>query len=318
MQHGDGRAPVALTRDQPVAQAVGLGRAADPVRLELLDHAGDRVALAQAVQRARVDHAAVAGQRDARFDGIEVVDVAERIDRHAVGIQLDHGDRPGDGGVRVDDHPDGQVEGAREVEVALVVRRHGHDRTVTVVGQHVVGGPDRQLLAVDRVDRVVAQEHARLGAVGRLTLDVGRTLHLREVGLELLAHLGIGGCRELAGQFGLGRHDEERRAVQRVGAGREDRDLVGAALDLELDVSADGAADPVALHLDDLARPEALELVQVVEQAVGVVGDAQEPLRQLLLDDDGAAALRSAVGQHLLVASTVWSTGSQLTRASLR
>ena len=50
---------------------------------------------------------------------------------------------PGDGCVRVDDDLHRQVERAREVEVALVVRGHGHDGAVAVVGEHVVGGPDR-------------------------------------------------------------------------------------------------------------------------------------------------------------------------------
>ena len=73
-----------------------------------------------------------------------------------------------------------------------------------------------------------------------------------------------------------------------------------AALDLEVDVGADRAADPVALHPDDLLRPEALELVQVVEQAVGVVGDLEVPLRELLLHDLGAAALAVAVDDLLV------------------
>ena len=36
-----------------------------------------------------------------------------------------------------------QVEGLGEVEVTLVVGRHGHDCARAVVGQDVVGGPDR-------------------------------------------------------------------------------------------------------------------------------------------------------------------------------
>ena len=96
-------------------------------------------------------------------------------------------------------------------------------------------------------------------------------------------------------------HDEERRAVERVGARREHRHGLGATLDLEVDVGTDRAADPVALHLDDLLRPEALELVEVIEQTVGVVGDLEVPLRELLLLDHRAAAVGRAIGQHLLV-----------------
>ncbi len=75
---------------------------------------------------------------------------------------------------------------------------------------------------------------------------------------------------------------------------------------LNCDVGAGGAADPVALHRQHLGRPGALQLVQVVEQAVGVVGDPEVPLGQLLLGDQVVAALAAAVhdllvGQHGLV-----------------
>ncbi len=94
--------------------------------------------------------------------------------------------------------------------------------------------------------------------------------------------------------------------MQRVGTRGEHRDPALAPLDLEVDVGAHRAADPVALHLDDLLRPEALELVQVVEQPVGVVRDPEVPLRELLLDHLGAAALAVPVddllvGEHRLV-----------------
>ena len=55
--------------------------------------------------------------------------------------------------------------------VALVVGGHGHDRAGAVLHQHVVGDPDRDRLAVDRVDRVAAGEDAVL--LLRLSLDGG-------------------------------------------------------------------------------------------------------------------------------------------------
>jgi hypothetical protein len=57
-------------------------------------------------------------------------------------------------GARRDHVADRQVELLRELVVALVVGGHGHDRAGAVAGQHVVGDPDRDALAVDRVDRV--------------------------------------------------------------------------------------------------------------------------------------------------------------------
>ena len=67
-----------------------------------------------------------------------------------------------------------------------------------------------------------------------------------------------------------------------------------------------GAADPVALGGDDAVGPGGLQVVQVVQQLLGVVGDLEVPLRQLALGHLGAAALAVTVddllvGQHGLV-----------------
>ncbi len=192
----------------------------------------------------------------------------------------------------------------------------GHDRAVAVVGQHVVGRPDRQALAVDGVDRVPLQEHARLGAIRALSLDLAGAAHVGQVVLEAKSHLCGGARRQLRGEIAVGRHHEERGAVERVGSGREDGDLLVVTLDLEVDVGADRTADPVALHPDDLLRPEALELVQVIQQTVGVVGDLEVPLRQLLLDDLGPAALAAAV-DDLLVGQDRLVVGAPVDRALL-
>lgn len=105
--------------------------------------------------------------------------------------------------------------------------------------------------------------------------------------------------------------------MEGVGARGEHRHGALASLDLEVDVGADGAADPVALHADDLRRPEALELVQVIEQPVGVVGDLEVPLRELLLDDLGSAPLAVPV-DDLLVGEDGQIVRHQLTGLSLR
>lgn len=186
------------------------------------------------------------------------------------------------------------------------MRRNSHHRTVAVVGQDVVRRPDRQSLAIDGVDRETVEEDAGLRSIGGLTVDLARLLDRLQVLTETLLHLLGRPRRQLGGKVGVGRDDHESRTVQRVRSGREDPDLLVTALDLEVDVGADRPADPVALHLDDLLRPEALELIQIVEQAVGVLGDLEVPLRELLLDHLGAAALAMPVddllvGEHRLV-----------------
>ena len=97
----------------------------------------------------------------------------------------------------------------------------------------------------------------------------------------------------------LGRQHEEGGAEEGVGAGREDREVDAELLAGEDDLSALRAADPVALHGHDVVGP-GLEDREVVEEPVGVVGDLEEPLLELLLLDEGAAALAMAV-DNLLV-----------------
>ena len=114
---------------------------------------------------------------------------------------------------------------------------------------------------------------------------------------NVLAHLlGVGQLRD---EGMLGRQHEEGGAEERVRPGREDRQLLAGSGDTEDHARALGAADPVALHRQHALRP-VLERVHLVEQRVGVVGDLEVPLRQVLGLDLGAAALAVAV-DHLLV-----------------
>ena len=140
---GERLAPVALTREEPVAQLVVDRALTLPLLLEpLSDLALLGLVDLQPVEELGVDGFAGAG----------------------VGLLLDV--------PAGDDLADGQAEGAGELPVALVVRGHGHDRAGAVAGQHVVGDPDGDLLAVDRVDGVGAGEDAGLflGQVGALEL----------------------------------------------------------------------------------------------------------------------------------------------------
>ena len=229
------------------------------------------------------------------------------VQRHRVVVGVDRravaGERlalPVLGGLHGAD--DRQVEGLREVPVALVLGRHRHDRAGAVVGQHVVGGVDRDPLAVHRVGRVDAQEHAGLGAVGGQPLDVAGLAHLLQVRVvrrSLLVGDQVGGQRR------VGRHHHERRAEQRVGPRGVDRDRL-VPFDREGDVGALGPADPVPLGVDHALGPGRRQVVQVVQQLLGVVGDLEVPLGQLALGDLVAAALAAAVddllvGQHGLV-----------------
>ncbi len=237
MHDRDRRAPVPLPGQQPVPQPVGDGGVAVPVEQQILGDGLDGGGLVQPVVRPRVHHRAVsggchAGNRRIVFAG-------------------------------VDDHLHRQVERPGEIEVALVVGRHRHHRTGAVVGQHVVRGVHRNPRAVDRIDGVAVQEHTGLGPVGGQPVDVGQRLDLLAVGDE--RRLGAAAGGQLLGQRGVGGHDEEGRAVQRVRAGGEDPYRRLPPLDGEVDVRPGGPADPVALHREDALRPLAMQRGHVVE-----------------------------------------------------
>ena len=95
----------------------------------------------------------------------------------------------------------------------------------------------------------------------------------------------------------LGSDDEERRTEKRVGARREDGDVVARLLDPEENLGALGAADPVALDRLRLLGPVG---ARVLEELVGVRGRAHEPLRHVPELDLGAAALAMAVDDVLV------------------
>ena len=103
----------------------------------------------------------------------------------------------------------------------------------------------------------------------------------------------------------LGCKLDGRSAKDGIDAGGEDGDAVAAgnvaaAGNGEVDVGSFAAADPVGLHGADLVGP-ALELPEAVEKLVGVAGDAEEPLGEVALLNDGIFVTPAAAAHHLLV-----------------
>jgi hypothetical protein len=94
----------------------------------------------------------------------------------------------------------------------------------------------------------------------------------------------------------LGSEDQGRRAEDRVGPRREDAQPLAQHRHVEVQVGSDGPADPVPLHRPDLLGP-LLQAVEAGQEALGVVGDPEEPLLELALDDGALAAFaRPAFG----------------------
>ncbi len=278
VQDRDRTAPVALPGDEPVAQTVVDRGMTLALTIEPRDDRGDRLAAGHAVEVGmRVHDDPVAGVREILIPAHGgIVAIAVR--------GLDH-------------PPDRQPERARKGVVALVVRGHGHDRSGPVLHQDVVGDVHRQLLAVDRVGDGAPERDPGLRLLGVAALLAG----LGERVVDVVVHLLLvrGSVREAHDVGMLWRHDEERRAEERVGTGGEHGIVDPELLAAERHLGTLAAPDPVALHRLDVLRP--VDQLEVAEQPLGVVGDAQEPLLELPDFDERSAALAATLGGDLLV-----------------
>src|SRR5579875_297867 len=166
---GDGRTPISLAADQPVAQAIGNHEFANTLFLYVPGNSGYRFLGRRAVEWARVDHHA---QRHFRLrPGIRVARLLAR---------------------GTNDLTYGNAEFAGELEVALVMRRNAHDRARTIAHQHVIGDPYWNLFATDRISDIAAREDARLLLFRAHTLDLGHVPRLVHVGIDLGLMFGRG------------------------------------------------------------------------------------------------------------------------------
>ena len=267
------RAPVALTGNEPIAQAVVDGRLPPALLAEPVEDLVVRLAIALSVEVAGVEHGAVTRVGQPLF-------VARYV------------------GIGSFNHPlDWQIEGLGEFVIAQVVAGDSHDRSRPVLHQHIIGDEDGDLLAVDRIGHRAAGCNTGLGSIFGGALD--------RAGLGgLLQVLGnsrfvFGPLHQLLDQRMLRGEHEEGRAKESVGSGGEDGEIEVEFIATEDDLSTFRAPDPVALHRDHVLRP-GLEQIEVIEQTLRVVGDAEEPLLKFALFDFGSATLATAV-DHLFV-----------------
>ena len=299
---GERLAPVALAREEPVAELVLRLRLADALLDEPLDHRLARVVHGHPGEEAGGHHDAGGDVGERRVAGVGDGLLGGVLRR--VGVR------------RGDDLDDRQAEDLGEVEVALVVRRHGHDRAGAVGGEHVVGDEDRDRLAVDGVDAPDALE----ADAGLLLVQLGALQVALRGGLLLVGDDGVRVPDRAVGEPLLDepvlrRQHHVRRPEERVAPGRVNLNYIFPAL-LRFSTSplfhfstfpllhpephqrAFRLADPVALHLLDALGP--VERVEPLEEALGVGGDLEHPLAHRLADDGVAAALGLAVDDLLV------------------
>ena len=284
VDHGNRRTPIALAADAPIAQLVGDGGFTEAVFLGVLRHLRDRFLAGQAAKFAGVDQQAVGlGEGQYRVAGVAVGRIAFAT-RH-------------------DDHTNVEPIFLRELVIALVVRGNRHDRASAVAHEHVIRYPDRDLLIVVRIDGEASGVHAML-LDGTNVIFFFRLALLSQHLVDFVAQVRMG-SDEVGNNRMLRRQLQRGGAVNGVDARSEHRDFVACrasfAVEGEVDQRAFAATDPVALLREDALGPSR-HLVETVEQLVGVLGDAEEPLLQLaLLDQRVFMTPATTVRQHLFV-----------------
>ena len=116
-----------------------------------------------------------------------------------------------------------------------------------------------------------------------------------------------------------GGHDNRRNAVDRVDARGEDfKARPGHSRHVEAHARASRFPDPVPLHREHALGPARRELRHVLQQLVGVLRDAQEPLLEFLRSTGVVSCRQQKPSITCSLASTVWHSGHQFTRLFLR
>ena len=173
----------------------------------------------------------------------------------------------------------------RKFKIAFVMSRHTHHCARAIIHQDVVCDPDRQELAVERIDRQLAGVDSQLLFLDRrvFSFDRARGFHLFSECRDLIFQNGI--FQDLRQHRMLGRHDNCGRSEDRVDARGKHADLFIMVFDFEIDVGAFAATNPVALPLQNFLRPTAFDLFNVFNQLLSVLRGAQVPLLNLFLGD---------------------------------
>ena len=270
------RAPIALARHEPIAQAVvdGLARRAR--------RASRRCAIASRARSLDMPvKSPLAISRPSSTNALR----RRRVDRSAV---------------RRHDHlRDRQPCFLREIEVALVVRGHAHDRAGAVLGQHVVRHPDRHAFVRERIDRVGAGEQP-------LLLHQARALEFRfdreAVGERLDRRARASSKRSSSSRSTTGCSGAiAKNVAPKSVSTRVVKTSIFASSPSTPNANCAPSLRPIQLRCIVRVRSgQPVEFVDIVQQAVRVVGDLQEPLREVAALDQVSAAPAPAVDDLLV------------------
>src|SRR6185437_3400897 len=136
----DRTTPIALPRNPPVTQPPLHAAPAALGALELRGDGRDRLLRRQAAELLGVDQYSFLGVLGLPLVSDLCIGAAARAHHGA----------------------DRQPVAARKLKVALIVRRHAHDRALAVAHQHVITDPDWNRLAAEGMAHVQSGRHAAL------------------------------------------------------------------------------------------------------------------------------------------------------------
>ncbi len=268
----NGLAPVALTRKHPVAQFIVYAAAAKAFLHKPVDGFFDGFIHRKPVDKAGIDH-----------DACAVVDVCTLGDI-AAGNHLNNR----------------QSESRGKFPVALVMTRYAHDGACAIGHKHVVGNINRNDFFIDGVDgRQTLQANAGFFFDDFGSLKIRFFFCLCAVGqhfFDIADHIAV-----FIDKGVLRRDDHVGGAKNRIRTRGVDAEFVVVTVQRKVNIGAFAAADPVGLLQ---ANPfNIIYRIQVVQKALGIIGDFQHPLIFGAANDFAAAALADAA-DHFFIGQT--------------
>ena len=187
--------------------------------------------------------------------------------------------------------------------VTVIMCRYCHDSTRAVSNQNIVGDENGYLLAVYGVYALDALNlNAGLILIKLTALKVRLFTCLDDISIDLVEVFNL--ILPLGDILMLGRQNHIGCTEQCIGTRGIDNYLIADG-GVKGDLCAGGAADPVLLL--DLDSFDVIQIVQIIDKTLGVLGDGEHPLALLLADYLAAAAFANAVYdllvcQHALAA----------------
>ena len=172
---------------------------------------------------------------------------------------------------------------------------HAHDRAGAVSHQHIIRDPDWDLLVVDRVDRVGADENPGLFLGEISPFEIGFGGDLFPIRSDFRTPI-LG--RQPIDERMLGGEHHVIRSVDCVVSRGENADALVDPGNREFDFRAFAPPDPVSLEKLDSCGP--IEVFQFIGEPLGERRDSQHPLPHGPAHDWEAAHLAFAVNDFFV------------------